>query len=80
MEMKEYIVPLGVVIIFLGFALVFVGSFLAQKDIKTESKFFVGGVFGFIPFGFGNDRSMVMTGLILTVMLFVLWLVLGKYF
>ena len=79
--MKEYIIPLGVVIIFLGFALIIIGSFLsAQKDTKTDSKFFVGGVFGFIPFGFGSDRGIVITGLIITVMLFLIWVVLGKYF
>jgi len=74
---ERYILPTGLFLIFLGIFLVIVSSFLSAE--KGESKVAVGGIVGFIPFGFGNDKRLVWFVIGLTAILFVFW-VLMSYF
>ena len=67
----EQLVGLGVLMIFIGFVLVFFGS-LGSKDSKT--KVAVGGFIGFIPFGFGNDKKLVWTVTIVSFVMFLIFL------
>ena len=55
-NMENSLIPIGILVILAGFALVFIGALTgAQKDTKIA----VGGFIGFIPFGFGNDKRLV---------------------
>jgi uncharacterized membrane protein len=36
---------------------------------KSETKFSVFGIFGFIPFGFSNDKKLFIFSIILTVVI-----------
>jgi uncharacterized membrane protein len=72
---ERYILPLGLCFIFLGVFLVIISSFL-QSD-KTESKVAVGGIIGFIPFGFANDKKLLWFVISLTAVLFVFWAVIS---
>ncbi|MDP7244695.1 MAG: hypothetical protein QF568_05090 [Flavobacteriales bacterium] len=54
--MNNNLIPIGILVILIGFALVFIGALTStNKDTKVA----VGGFIGFIPFGFGNDKRLV---------------------
>ena len=65
------LVQFGIVLIFIGFIVIFVG--LSQNS-SSNTKVAVGGFIGFIPFGFGNDKNMVYFSVIVSVALFLLFL------
>ena len=57
--MNYNMVSLGILVILIGFALVFIGAMTQAFTGKSDTKIAVGGFIGFIPFGFGNDKRMV---------------------
>ena len=68
------LIPIGMLIVFAGIVLIFIGAFLsAQKDSNVKFSFF--GLFGFIPFGFSNDKRLffISVALTLTVIIFSLF-------
>ncbi len=74
--MKQ-LIPLGVLIIFIGMILVIIGA-LSQAG-KTDSKVAVGGFIGFIPFGFANDKRMLYFVIGLSALMIILWFVLSNW-
>ena len=68
--MNQQLMSIGILVILLGFAIVFIGSFLGTQ--KSETKIAVGGFVGFIPFGFSNDKRMlwVVIGIMSVLVLF----------
>jgi uncharacterized membrane protein len=67
--MNPNLTSLGILIILIGFALVFIGALTSsQKDTKVA----VGGFIGFIPFGFSNDKRLlwVLVALMAIVLIF----------
>ena len=56
-KMTYNLTSIGILIILIGFVLVFLGALtnLNSKDTKIA----VGGFIGFIPFGFSNDKRLV---------------------
>lgn len=68
---QQQIAQLGVLIIFLGVAIVIISSFIGNKDKESTNKVSVVGFIGFIPFGFGNDKKWLIVGIILTVLFMV---------
>ncbi|MEK6837546.1 MAG: DUF131 domain-containing protein [Nanoarchaeota archaeon] len=74
--MVQHQVPLlqlGIVLVFIGIIIIFISLITAaatakEKDKgKSNFKFSVVGFLGFIPFGFGNDKRLLIFGIILTV-------------
>jgi|TARA_Y100000310_G_scaffold344951_1_gene460726 uncharacterized membrane protein len=61
--MNHNLTSLGILIILMGFALVFIGALtnLNNKDTKVA----VGGFIGFIPFGFSNDKRLLWASIFL---------------
>ena len=57
LKMNQNLLSLGILIIFIGFIIVFTGALSNAK--KGDAKFAVGGFVGFIPFGFANDKNMM---------------------
>ena len=57
LKMNQNLLSLGILIIFIGFIIVFTGALSNVK--KGDGKFAVGGFVGFIPFGFANDKMML---------------------
>jgi len=57
--MNYSITSLGVLVILIGFALVFIGALTQAFSGKGDTKVAVGGFIGFVPFSFGNDKRMV---------------------
>lgn len=76
--MKEYIIPVGIALVFLGFLVLIFGTILLMQsgENKTESKVFVGGFIGPLPFGFGNDKTLFIIGIALTVLIAITLLLL----
>ncbi|MBD3310531.1 hypothetical protein GF351_04890 [Candidatus Woesearchaeota archaeon] len=72
--MKGYFVPLGLGMVIIGFVVISLGVLLGSE--KSDTGFAVGGIIGFVPFGFGTDKRMVWAGLVLTALFFALctWL------
>ena len=70
---KMQLVNIGVLVIFIGFVIVFLGMLNNSKE-SSNTKVAVGGFIGFIPFGFGNDKNLVWFVTILSVAMFLLWL------
>ncbi|MBI3036948.1 hypothetical protein HYY73_04340 [Candidatus Woesearchaeota archaeon] len=67
---NEQLLQLGVLVVFIGLIII-IGSFLfAAHDKergKSTFKFSVVGFLGFIPFGFSNDKKLLLFGIILTI-------------
>ena len=70
----EQLISLGILLIFIGFVIVFIGSFMSSKDTNSKTKVAVGGFIGPIPFGFGNDKNLVWFVTIISLVLFLFWL------
>ena len=72
---KMQLVNIGILVIFIGFILVFIGALKAGKESTgTITIVAVGGFIGFIPFGFGNDKNLVWFVTILSAVVFLVWL------
>jgi len=71
----EQLISIGVIMILIGFVIVFLGTFMAAKETTSKTKVAVGGFIGPIPFGFGNDKNFVWFVTILFLVVFVLWIV-----
>lgn len=71
----EQLISLGVIVILIGFIIVLIGMLQAAKEPSSKTKVAVGGFIGFIPFGFGNDKNLVWFAAILSLVLFVIWLI-----
>jgi uncharacterized membrane protein len=69
--MSQQLVSLGIIVILIGFALVFIGALTGAQ--KGESKVAVGGFIGFIPFGFANDKRMLWALLAIMAVFTVFW-------
>ena len=70
----EQIIGIGMALIFIGFMIVFIGTFFGAKETGTKTKVAVGGFIGPIPFGFGNDKNLIWFVTILSIVLFLMWL------
>ena len=66
---------LGILIILIGFVLVFIGA-LTNANSK-DTKVAVGGFIGFIPFGFANDKRMMWVLIALMAVVLVFFFVLN---
>jgi uncharacterized protein (TIGR00304 family) len=63
----------GIIVIFIGMILIFVGTAL-QSTSKT-SEVHTGGVImiGPIPIIFGNDKGLIITGVVFAIVIMVLY-------
>ena len=66
--MKD-LTSIGMIIIFVGILVIILSSFANPKS--TNTKWAIGGFFGFIPFGFGNDKGMLYVVVALMVLMLI---------
>ncbi len=71
--MVKYLMQIGIGLVFLGVIIIFIAGILGAD--KGESKAAVGGIIGFIPFGFANDKKMLWFIIILTAAVFFFGLI-----
>lgn len=57
--MQNNLISIGILVILIGFVLVFIGALTSLGSGQKDTKVAVGGFIGFIPFGFGNDKRLV---------------------
>lgn len=72
--MEQHLVSGGIILILIGFVLVFIGSLVGAQG-RGEARWGVGGFIGPLPFGFASEKNMlyVVIGLSLAILiLFVL--------
>ena len=74
----EQLISFGVLLIVIGFIVVFFGTLKGSNDSKT--KIAVGGFSGPIPFGFGNDKNMVWFVTALSAVIFLAWIIFSLKF
>lgn len=75
----EQLVMLGVIVIFIGVAIVIIGSLLgAGGDGKGGAKIAVGGFIGPIPFGFANDKPLLYVVIAVAIIMVVLSVILSQ--
>ncbi|HIG95681.1 TPA: DUF131 domain-containing protein [Candidatus Woesearchaeota archaeon] len=77
------LISLGVVILIVGFIIVFLGMMLQSQQSQNEKhtkgsnvKVAVGGFFGPIPFGFGNDKTLMYVVMAVSVFFMLMWFIL----
>ena len=70
--MQELFVKFGIILIFVGFIILLIGAILGTKSENV--KFGFGGFIGPIPFGFANDPRMLALVLIISIIMFVFFL------
>ena len=68
----EQIIGLGILIMILGFMIIFFGIINA-KEGSSKAKVAFGGFIGPIPFGFGNDKNTVKFVAVLSAVLLIIW-------
>ena len=68
----QNLIGIGILLIVIGFIIVFFSMLSGSKDSKT--KVAVGGFIGPIPFGFGNDKQFVWFVVILSIVVFLIWI------
>jgi uncharacterized membrane protein len=70
--MKE-LVPVGILVIFVGMFLVFLGFLSSINSADSKTKVAVGGFIGFIPFGFANDKKLLYLVIGFTAIIAAVW-------
>jgi uncharacterized protein (TIGR00304 family) len=70
----QNLINIGILLIILGFVIVFFGILKGAKETASKTKVAVGGFIGPIPFGFGTDKTLVWFVIILSLVLFLFWL------
>ena len=78
-RMIEYLVPLGIFLIFLGVIIVFAGTFM-QPKADAKSHVAVGGFIGPFPFGFANTNLALYIMIGLMALTIVVWFLVNKYY
>ena len=67
----EQFTKLGILFIIIGFAILFFSQFMFSKDTTSKTKVAIGGFIGPIPFGFGNDKNLLLLVILLSIALIV---------
>ena len=78
--MDYNLTSLGIFIILIGFALVFIGALTQAFTGKSDTKVAVGGFIGFIPFGFANDKRMMWVLIALMAVVLVFFIIMNFFF
>ena len=67
----DQLINFGVLLMIVGFAIVFFGVLKGSKEMTSNTKVAIGGFIGPIPFGFGNDKNLVWLVAILSLIVFL---------
>ena len=66
---QQQLLQLGILLVFMGMIVIFASLAVTPSKEKEKSnfKFSVVGFLGFIPFGFGNDKRLLLITAVLTM-------------
>ena len=76
--MEQFLILLGIVLIFTGMIIIIIGSLLGAQ--RGEVKVGIGGFIGPIPFGFASERGMLYLVIVLTIAMFVVFVLVSHRF
>jgi uncharacterized membrane protein len=77
--MGEQLILIGFLTVFVGIALIIIGSILtATKSKQTKVEWGFGGFIGPIPFGAASQEDILKLIMIVSLFFFVLFLIFGK--
>ncbi len=67
----------GIIFVFIGVLLMMIGSVMQSSSSKT-GEVHTGGVIliGPIPIIFGNDKSLIIVGVVFAIIIMILWYIL----
>ncbi len=74
----QQLLQIGILLIFFGIIAIIISlltSAAKEKD-KSSFKFSIVGFLGFVPFGFGNDKKLLLFTAILTIIVAVATMIL----
>jgi len=74
--MKQALLPLGVLLVFLGITLITIHGFTGQNG---DTKVAVGGFIGPVPFGFGNSPGMVKLAIVLSFAALAIFIIISRF-
>ncbi len=72
----EQLILIGLVVVFVGIALIIIGS-LAGGEGKSGARIAVGGFIGPIPFGFANDKWLMLVVIAISIAALAFFLLSG---
>jgi uncharacterized membrane protein len=75
--MEEQLIRIGIAVVFIGVALIVLGGSLAALKSRSKVEWAVGGILGFVPFGFGTNKKLAILAMAVST-IFLLFLVLLK--
>jgi len=73
---QENLIPLGIVVIFLGFFLIVIGAIMSSRGSKVEWAF--GGFIGPMPFGFASREDWLKFIIVLTLIFLFIFILLNR--
>lgn len=76
--MEEQLIPIGFLLVFVGIIIIILGTILTSSKSKTKVEWGFGGFIGPIPFGFGSNQKIVYFIMMISLIIFILFFVLGK--
>lgn len=76
----EQLIPIGILIIFIGFVVVITGLILLTLKSKGKTEYGFGGFIGPIPFGFATRKEFLYLIIGLSIVLIIVFLFISKRF
>jgi len=71
--MKE-LISVGVIVVLVGMFLILLSILDSTKGSSTKTKVAIGGLVGFIPFGWSNDKRLLWVSLAITAAMLIFWI------
>jgi uncharacterized membrane protein len=70
---QQMIMTIGTAVLFIGIIIIVIGSLIPSSGTKTNTKVAVGGIIGFIPFGFGNDKTLMIVMFVIMALFMIIF-------
>jgi len=74
--LPENLIPIGVVVIFLGFFIILLGALMGTRDSKVEWAF--GGFIGPVPFGFASKKEWLKFIIVVSLIFLLVFVLLNR--
>jgi uncharacterized membrane protein len=77
--MEEQLIIIGFLTVFIGIALIIIGSILtATKSKQTKVEWGFGGFIGPIPFGAASREDILKVIMVISLLFFIFFLIFGR--
>lgn len=76
--MTEQLIPIGILIIFIGVAILVIGAILTTLKSKGKVEWAFGGFVGPIPFGWATKEELLKLIIIISVIFLIIFLLINR--